>query len=53
MLITLVCWSCGKSLEVEVVSPPQFGIDLAMIANKAGWLGCVDHAAQSRPGLLR
>lgn len=41
-MITIQCWSCGKSKEVDS-GHPQFGFELAQIASEAGWIGVVDH----------
>ncbi len=38
----LICWTCGKSVDVEAPDP-QFGFELLGYAMNAGWIGSTDH----------
>ncbi len=40
--ITLVCWQCGARKGIRVEAPPQFAMELAVMANDAGWKGVLD-----------
>ena len=42
MLISLSCWTCRKSIDVEVPGPPQFAFEVAGWANDVGWIGTID-----------
>ena len=44
MEIKLCCCNpkCDKALLVEVNRPPQFGFELAGLANDVGWIGIID-----------
>lgn len=41
--LTLVCWSCGNKIDIEVEQPPMFAFELADMANKNGMLGVIDY----------
>jgi len=42
--MTLVCWSCGKKLDIEVPAPPMFAFEFSDLVTKAGWHGVLDMA---------
>ena len=42
MNLTLVCWSCGEKLAIEVNRAPAFAFELASLATQAGWIGVID-----------
>lgn len=42
MLISLSCWTCHQSIDVEVPGPPQFAFELAGWAKDVGWIGAID-----------
>ena len=35
--ITLKCFKCGKTLDIEVNQKPQFGFELADYSRQVGW----------------
>ena len=41
--ITLVCWSCGKSMDAQVPRLPMFAFEIAGWANDVGMAGYIDH----------
>lgn len=42
MKIALKCCTCGSEKEVEVMNLPQFGFELAKMAQDSGWKGAID-----------
>ena len=42
MLASLSCWTCHKSIAIEVPEPPQFAFEVAGWAKDLGWIGFID-----------
>jgi hypothetical protein len=38
----LVCWTCGKGMDIEVAEPPAFAFVVAEWARQVGWVGVSD-----------
>jgi hypothetical protein len=44
MNITLMCWHCGASKNIEVNRAPAFAFEVATLADQAGMKGFIDMA---------
>lgn len=43
-IVSVVCAACGKGASLEVDQPPQFGVDLAVMAETVGFTYVFDMA---------
>lgn len=41
-IVTLKCWACGKTVDIETNGPPQFAYEVACWADDVGWRGVLD-----------